>query len=204
MKGLAIIGALALAMAGCSTQAGRGPLEGATTMCGHGSPLTAADRRELCSALGALHEPRLPDDWMTRGTPVYRALLLIPGQPVTTIRVETAYEPDPGTLTVRRLSHGHIILDESVPLAMKDVETFSALVVSSHIEGQPLNSDAPTLVPCKVPSILVAEAYGNDQYGLTLSHCAAMRPLETFATGAYQFAAARLPELKQGLEQSLD
>lgn len=208
--------ASAFALAACSTDA---PKKTPTpnmppqvkTMCGHASPLNAADKKALCSVIGAAHELHWPEDRMATASQAYRVMLFNAAQPITVIRVDLPQDA-PGTLTVRQLRGTHMIVDTTTKISAAQRKHIHGLAHSTGLWGQALNQDAPTAIgegrqgfaPCQQSHYIVAEAMKPGRYHLSLAHCAPMKRLEDFAMGVYNIAAADVPALTRELKTTLD
>ena len=167
------------------------------TLCGAESPIAAADRKAICDTRAALGETDLPDAWRNTGGPVARVLIIPAGQPALSIRVVGA------AMTVRRLSNGKLNIDRTV--ALNDAERASLRDAGAVAWGSvgPI-ADAPTFAPCKAANYIVAETNLNTSVKFAVSHCVALKPLRDLANAYLNIAGEKVPELKQGLEQSLD
>ncbi len=186
----------------------------ATTLCGPGSPLLDADRDALCAQVTAFGEPKLPEGWAGgTGAPVYRVLMLSPSQPSYAIRVEDKGQA--GTLTVKKMSGGRLVLTRSVPLTDADVQKFLMIFDKDGFWSTPVTADVTemptkddddekTPKPCTAGIAFVAEGYTHGRYHAARGHCQPLKGLEEIATGTFDFAATKVPELQKSLQQSLD
>lgn len=212
----AIAIACAFALAACSTDAPKKtptpniPPQ-AKTMCGHGSPLNAADKKALCSVLDAANELHWPEDRMATATPAYRVMLFNAAQPITVITMDLPQDA-PGKLTVRQLRGTHMIVNTTAKISAAQRKRIHSLAHSTGLWSQALNQDAPTAIgegrqgfaPCQQSHYIVAEAMKSDHYHLSLAHCAPMKRLEDFAMDVYNIAAADVPALTRELDTTLD
>ena len=161
------------------------------TLCGADSPLAAADRKTVCDRRAALGETDLPDAGGAR-------VIVIPaGQAALSIRVVG------GAMTVRRLAMGRRDIDRTVALSDAERATLRDAGAAAWASLGP-TADAPTLVPCKAPNYIAAETALNGTTKFAVSHCVALKPLRDLADAYLNIASEKVPELKQGLDQSLD
>ncbi len=196
---LAVAGAL---LAACSHNPSPAPPPVApqaklVTLCGTDSPVGAADRKAVCETRAALGETDLPDAWGSTGGPVARVIILPAGQAALSIRVVG------GAMTVRRLAQGKLDIDRTV--ALGDGERAALRDAGAAVWGGlgPV-ADAPTFAACTAPNYIVAETNLNGLVKFAVSHCVALKPLRDLADAYLAVASEKVPELKQGLEQSLD
>jgi len=167
------------------------------TLCSADSPIAAADRNAVCDMRTAFGEGDLPDAWRNTGGPVARVLIMPAGQAALSIRVIG------GAMTVRRLAQGKLDVDRTI--ALSDAERATLRDVGAAAWGTlgPV-ADAPTFAPCKAPNYIAAETNLNSMVKFTVSHCVALKPLRALADAYLNIASEKVPELKHGLEQSLD
>ncbi|MEJ0026816.1 MAG: hypothetical protein WDN01_12380 [Rhizomicrobium sp.] len=198
MRRIAALGLLA-ALAACSHTSPPAPLPApqpkVVTLCGTDSPIS--DRKAICDTRAALNESELPDAWGSTGGPVARVILIPAGQPALSLRAIG------GKLTVRRLTNGKIDIDRVVDLS--DAERATLRDAGAAVWGSlGPNADAPTFAACRTPNYIVAETNLNTVVKFAVSHCVALKPLRDLADAYLNIAGEKVPELKQGLEQSLD
>ncbi|HWD26184.1 MAG TPA: hypothetical protein VG387_03400 [Rhizomicrobium sp.] len=144
--------------------------------------------KAVCGLLAAMNESAPPT-----GT---RVMIAPAGQPVLAIRVVAA------KMTVKRLDHGTLDLERTFDLS--DKERHALADAGAAWASLMPNADAPTFAPCKPANYVVAEAGAGTDYKFAVSHCVALKPLRGLADAYLAIATERVPELKQGLEQSLD
>jgi len=167
------------------------------TLCGVDSPIAASDRKAICAARAALNETDLPDAWSSVGGPVARVIIIPAGQPALSMRVIGA------KMTVRRLADGKLTVDRTVDLTEAERATLRDAGAAVWGSLGP-NADAPTFAPCKAANYIVAETNLNSMVKFAVSHCVALKPLRDLADAYLAIAGEKVPELRQGLEQSLD
>jgi hypothetical protein len=143
----------------------------------------------LCALLSHMGEPAP----LSGGT---RVVIAPAGQPALAIRVA-------GTkMTVKRLDHGKLDLTRSFDLSDKERHALAdAGAVWSTLTP---NADAPTFAPCKAANYVAAETGMGADYKFSVAQCVALKPLRGLADAYLAIATVRVPELKHGLEQSLD
>ena len=163
------------------------------TLCGADSPIAAATRKAICDTRAALGETNLSG----AGGPVTRVIVIPAGQAALSIRVAG------GAMTVRRLTKSKLDIDRTVALSDKERAALRDVGAAAWGSLGPV-ADAPTLVPCKAASYIVAETSLNGAAKFAVSHCVALKPLRDLADAFLNIASEKVPELKQGLEQSLD
>jgi len=189
-----------LLLAGCSQNPAppvAAPPAPIVTLCGADSPLAEVDRAALCATRAALKETDLPNAWRAVGGPVARVILAPAGQPALSVRVVG------NVMVVRRLSHGRFDVERIV--ALSDGERHRLIDAGAAVwSAVPPLADAPTLVACKAPSYIAAETNLNGVVKFAVSRCVALKPLRDLADAYLALASEKVPELKQGLEQSLD
>jgi hypothetical protein len=156
-----------------------------------------ADRAALCVTLAKLNEHALPDAWRDIGGPIVRVTMIPAGQPALSIRVLG------NSMTVKRLSHSAIDVARVVTLSPDERQ---ALIDAGAKTWGSLNenADAPTFAACKSANYIAAETNFNGVVKFAVSHCVALKPLRDLADAYLRIASEKVPELKQGLEQSLD
>jgi len=159
------------------------------TLCGDTAPLSAADRKALCGLLAAMNETAQP----AGGT---RVVLAPAGQPALAIRVAG------GKMVVKRLDHGRVNVVRVVDLS--DKERHALADAATAWSTLTPNADSPTFAACKTANYVAAETGAGANYKFAASHCVALKPLRALADAYLAVATERVPELKQGLEQSLD
>ncbi|MBI3678389.1 MAG: hypothetical protein HY243_17400 [Proteobacteria bacterium] len=180
-----------------------------TTLCGKETPLEEADRAMLCSKLAAFNETALPESWPRKDATVYRVLMLSTTQPSFVIRIEPL--KDGAKLAVRKMKAGKLTLDRTVDLNEAETEQFLSVVVKKAFWGMPVMADVsemPTAEdaskPCADGIAFVVEGYTLGRYHFARAHCRPMKQLEEITTAAFDLAAAKVPELSQGIATSLD
>ncbi|MEI9991220.1 MAG: hypothetical protein WDM86_14385 [Rhizomicrobium sp.] len=166
-------------------------------LCGADSPVAAVDRKAICDTRAALNEADLPDAWRDTGGPVARVILIPAGQPALSLRAIGA------KLTVRRLAGGKLDVDRTIDLTEAERATLRDAGAAVWGSLGPI-ADAPTFAPCRTPNYIVAETNLNTLVKFAVSHCVALKPLRDLADAYLAIASEKVPELKQGLEQSLD
>jgi len=155
------------------------------------------DRAALCGTLAKLNEHALPDAWRDVGGPIVRVTMMPANQASLVIRVLG------NTMTIKRIAHGTTDVARVVTL---DPAERQALIDAGAKAWPALNenADAPTFAPCKTANIIAAETNLNGNAMFSVAHCVAMKPLRDLADAYLGVASEKVPELKQGLEQSLD
>ena len=160
------------------------PLAPMVKLCSTG----VIDGSPLCAAFAAMNETALPDG----GT---RIVLVPHGQPALAIRVMGA------KMTVKRLDHGKLDLTRSFDLSDKERRALADAGAAWSV----LTPDADNPVAdCKFLNYIAAETGAGGDYKYAVSGCVALAPLSSLANAYLAIATERVPELKQGLEQSLD
>jgi hypothetical protein len=159
------------------------------TLCGDTSPLAALDRKALCNTLAALSETAQPAG-------ATRVVLAPAGQPALAIRVAG------GRMTVKRLDHGKLNVERTLDLS--DKERHALADAATAWSTLTPNADAPTFAACRTANYVAAETGAGADYKFAVSHCVALKPLRSLADAYLAIATERVPELKLGLEQSLD
>ncbi|HJW42350.1 MAG TPA: hypothetical protein VJ476_14130 [Rhizomicrobium sp.] len=153
------------------------------TLCSTGATAGLA----LCALLAKMDEPAP----LAGGT---RVLIAPAGQPALAIRVVGT------TMTVKRLDRGKLDLTRSFELS--DKERRALADAGAAWSTLPPNADGP--VPCKTASYVAAETGAGADYKFSVAQCVALKPLRDLADAYLAIATEKVPELKQGLEQSLD
>ncbi|MEJ0041400.1 MAG: hypothetical protein WDM81_03985 [Rhizomicrobium sp.] len=106
-------------------------------------------------------------------------------------------------MTVRRRTNGKIDVDRVVDLTEAERATLRDAGAAVWGSLGP-NADAPTFAACGTPNYIVAETNLNSLVKFAVSRCVALKPLRDLADAYLNIAGEKVPELKQGLEQSLD
>jgi len=167
------------------------------TLCGAASALSPADAKAVCGTRAALREMELPDAWRDTGGPVARVMLIPAAQAALSIRVIG------NTMTVKRISRGTIDVARVVSLSAAERQALIDAGAKTWAAVGP-NADAPTFAACKSANYVVAETNLNGDVKFAVSHCVALKPLRDLADAYLAIAGEKVPELRQGLEQSLD
>ena len=197
IAGLGLLAALAACSHNPPPAPPPAPQPKVASLCDADSPIAAPDRKVICDTRAALNESDLPDAWRSTGGPVARVILIPSGQPALSLRAIGA------KLTVRRLANGKLTIDRTVDLTESERATLRDAGASVWGNLGPV-ADAPTFAACRTANYLVAETNLNTMVKFAVAHCVALKPLRDLANAYLAIASEKVPELKHGLEQSLD